>query len=207
MNQYFAWFGLSGTLVLTSLLSLMAVVLFALFRTKDRALCAVGMLLCSAGDIVLGGLFGIKEAMPGTYFFLGAGLFILGHLLYIAAYRALIAAKGYQVFNTGFRGGVVFTILVFAAITVYMVAGGTFPGPAMYGICLVYAVIIGADLSVIWSYAWSRRGVRSLVAVGVLVFFLSDLIIGVGRLCGIHQFDALIWWLYPVGQFLVILFA
>lgn len=207
MNQYFAWFGLSGTLVLTCLLSLLAILLAAAFRTRDRLLCAIGMVICSGGDIVLGGLFGISRILPGTYFFLGAGLFIIGHLLYIAAYRRKIADLGLTLKNRGFYGGIGFTVLVFVVITAYMLLTGNFPGAAMYGICLLYAVIIGADLSVIWSYAFSRRGIHMLAALGVLIFFLSDLIIGVGRLCGIHQFDSLIWWLYPVGQVGVILFA
>lgn len=207
MNSYFAWFGLSGTLVLTSLLSLTAIALAALFRTRDRLLCAAGMLFCSGGDIVLGGLFGITDIMPDTYFFLGAGLFIIGHLFYIAAYRSLIGSSSFSLCNRGFYGGVVFTALVFAALTVYMLASETFPGAAMYGICLAYAVIIGGDLSVIWSYAYSRRGIRFLSALAVLVFFVSDLIIGMGKLCDIHQFDSLIWWLYPIGQLGVIIFA
>lgn len=207
MNEYFAWFGLSGSLVLTSLLSLLAITLAAVFRTKDRFLCALGMLFCSGGDIVLAGLFGIKEVMAGTYFFLGAGLFIIGHLLYIAAYRSKIAALGLTLKNKGFYGGIGFTVLVFGLLTGYMLIAGKFPGAAMFGICLLYACIIGADLSVIWSYAFARRGIHALAALGVLIFFLSDLIIGMGRLCGIHQFDNLIWWLYPVGQLGVILFA
>lgn len=207
MNSYFAWFGLSGSLVLTSLLSLTAILLAAAFRTKDRLLCAIGMLFCSGGDIVLAGLFGISELMPDTYFFLGAGLFIIGHLFYISAYRALITAKGFHLQNRGFYGGIAFTVLVTAAITIYMLMANSFPGIAMYGICLAYAVIIGGDLSVIWSYAYSRRGIRALAALGVLIFFISDLIIGVGKLCNIHQFDQLIWWLYPIGQLGVILFA
>lgn len=207
MNQYFAWFGLSGTLVLTLLLSLFAIIMAAVFRTRDRRLCAVGMLFCSAGDIVLAGLFGISERMPGTYFYFGAGLFIIGHLLYIAAYHSLIASKNYPLKNKGFFGGICFTVLVFVVLTVYMLTSGSFPGIVMYAVCLIYAVIIGSDLSVIWSYAYSRKGIHALAAAGVLVFFLSDLIIGIGKLCGIHQFDEWIWWLYPIGQIGVILFA
>lgn len=207
MNQYFAWFGLSGTLVLTSLLSLLAIVLALVFRTRDRVLCAVGMVFCSGGDIVLARLFGIGELLPGTYFFLGAGLFIVGHLFYIAAYRDLIRSRGLALKNKGFYGGIAFTVLVFAVLTIYMLVSNTFPGAAMFAICLAYACIIGSDLSVIWSYAWARKGVYLLAAVGVLVFFLPDLIIGMGRLCGIGRFDHLIWWLYPIGQLGVIAFA
>lgn len=205
MNQYFAWFGLSGTLVLTALLSLTAIVLAIVFRTKDRVLCAAGMLFSSGGDIALAGLFGLRELLPGTSFFLGAGLFIIGHLFYIAAYLSLIRSNRYRIRTKGFWVGVIFTVIVFVGVTVYMLLANTFPGAALYGICVLYAAIIGADLAVIWSYAYSRRSLRSIVALGVLAFFISDLIIGIGKLCAVTQFDGLIWWLYPLGQLLIIL--
>lgn len=207
MNDYFAWFGLSGTFVLTMLLSMLAVGMAVWGKTKDRILCAAAMLFCSGGDIVLAGLFGISEALHGNHFYVGAGLFIIGHLFYIAAYVSLIRSKGFPLITKGFWTGVIFTVAVFAVLTVYMIAAGTFPGAALYGMCLLYAVIIGADLSVIWSFAYSSRSKRSIVALAVLVFFISDLIIGVGRLCDIHQFDEWIWWLYPIGQIGVIIFG
>lgn len=77
----------------------------------------------------------------------------------------------------------------------------------MAAVCGIYACVIGASLSLIWSYAYSERTVRSVAAAGALVFFLSDLIIGMGALCQVNQFDSLIWWLYPIGQLLLILCA
>ncbi|HIS62523.1 MAG TPA: hypothetical protein IAC14_09810 [Candidatus Scybalomonas excrementigallinarum] len=207
MDKYFAWFGLPGSLVLTTLLSITAIALAICFRTKDRKIAAFAMVCCSMGDIVLAGYFGLDELLGTGGFYVGAGIFIIGHLIYIAAYMVQIRTNNYTYKNKGFWCGIVFTAAVFLVITVYMVANGTFPGITMYGICILYACIIGADLSTIWSFSYSACSKKSFAALGVLVFFVSDLVIGIGRLCGINDFDVLIWWLYPIGQFVVILCA
>ena len=74
-------------------------------------------------------------------------------------------------------------------------------------LCVIYMCIIGCNCAVIFSYAWSVKSIRSLAALGALSFFLSDLIIGVEALTG-YTTDFLwgmIWWLYPIGQFFIIL--
>ena len=74
-------------------------------------------------------------------------------------------------------------------------------------------VIIGAGPAGLFAVILSGGSVEdlnvagSVAAAGALVFFLSDLIIGMGALCQVNQFDSLIWWLYPIGQLLLILCA
>lgn len=190
---------------MTTLLSLTAIVLAICFCTKDRKIAASAMVCCSMGDIVLAGYFGMDELLESGGFYVGAGIFIVGHLIYIAAYMVQTRANDYTYKNKGFWGGIVFTAAVFVVITVYMVANITFPGIAMYGIFILYACIIGVNLSTILLFSYSARSKKSFAALGVLVFFIFDLVIG--RLCGINDFDVLIWWLYPMGQFVVILCA
>ncbi len=207
MDAFFGWFGLPGTFVLTVLLSLLALTLALIFRTRDRTFAAAAMLVCSLGDLVMTNFGNIRRFLPFPGLYLGAALFIVGHLLYIAAFASLIRKNRYPVYTRAFGMGVVLTAAVFAAVVVFMVTGDTFPGAAMAAVCGIYACVIGASLSLIWSYAYSERTVRSVAAAGVLVFFLSDLIIGMGALCQVNQFDSLIWWLYPIGQLLLILCA
>ena len=193
MDKYFAWFGLPGSLVLTTLLSITAIALTICFRTKDRKIAASAIVCCSMDDIMLAGYFGMDELIGSGAFYVGDGIFSGGHLIYIAAYMVQISVNDYTYKNKGFWGGIVFTTTVFVVITVYMVANGTFPGITMYGICILYACIIGADLSTIWSFSYSACSKKSVAELGVLVFFISDLIIGIGKLCGINYFDVSIW--------------
>ena len=70
MNRYFSWFGLPGTVVLTALLSLMALIMLILFPTESRFWCLLAMLLSSMGDIVLGGfqkIIRLSKAAPSNW--------------------------------------------------------------------------------------------------------------------------------------------
>ena len=49
MHKYFSWFGLPGSMVLSGLLSLTALVLALCFHSKDRWLCCAAMLLSTIG--------------------------------------------------------------------------------------------------------------------------------------------------------------
>ena len=99
MDKYFAWFGLPGSLVLTTLLSITAIALAICFRTKDRKIAAFAMVCCSMGDIVLAGYFGLDELLGTGGFYVGAGIFIIGHLIYIAAYMVQIRTNNYTYKN------------------------------------------------------------------------------------------------------------
>jgi len=80
----------------------------------------------------------------------------------------------------------------------------------IYPLAVPYLVIITANCAVIFSYTWGAfpsRSLSLLAASGALSFFLSDAIIGLSRLVHIHRFNGLIWWLYPIGQILLIIAA
>jgi hypothetical protein len=64
-------------------------------------------------------------------------------------------------------------------------------------------------LAAAFSLAWSTRGLHLLTAAGALSFFISDLFIGLGVLCGVRSRFILggIWWFYPIGQLLLIVFT
>ena len=94
MNQYFQWFGLPGPFVLTCLMSLMAVILAAVFPSQHRWICAAAMIVSSLGDIVLMNFKGIGHRMPVPYFYVGAVLFMAAHLLYIRAFSLRIVRDG-----------------------------------------------------------------------------------------------------------------
>ena len=206
MHKYFSCFGLPGTMVLTFLLSLTAVILAAGFRTRDRWLCMAAMLLSTVGDIFMDNFMDIGSKIPIPPFFVGAAFFILAHIVYIFAFSSLIRAREYTLVNPGFWAAIVFVL----ACGVFVIAKSLSGGSVNWGmmlLCVVYMCIIGTNCAFISSFAWSVKSIRSLAALGALSFFLSDLIIGVEALTG-YTTDFLwgmIWWLYPIGQFFIIL--
>ncbi len=204
MNNYFKWFGLPGSFVLTVLMSLLALVLALCFRTKDRWWCLAAMVLSSMGDIVLMNFRGIGGKMPVPYFFVGAGFFIIAHLLYTGGYLTMIRENAYRYLNPGFWTAV--GILVLAGVGLLILSfRDPYAKPSMYVLCILYLFIIGTACATIFSYAWSVRSWRSIAALGALSFFISDYIIGIGKLLGYGEFDHLIWWFYPVGQILLLI--
>lgn len=206
LNRYFAWFGLRGSLVLTILLSLFALILALIFPNKARWICFVAMVLSSIGDVFLMHFTSIERLLPFPSFFAGAFAFMLSHIVYIIAFSTEIRIGGYRFVNPGFYIGL--GIVLATMVTVFTMAlRQNYISPIMVSLCFVYAVIIGANCVTIFSYAWSVRSWRSIAALGALSFFISDLIIGLNKLLIPIPSDwsNAIWWFYPIGQILILL--
>ena len=206
MNNFFRWFGLPGSFVLTILMSSLALVLALCFHTKDRWWCFAAMLMSSVGDIVLMNFRGIGNKMPVPYFFVGAGFFIIAHFLYTGGYLTMIREHGFRYINPGFWTAVGVILLAGMIVTVLSLRDKN-ASIAMYVLCLSYMCIIGLACATIFSYSWSIRSWRSLAALGALSFFISDYIIGIDRLMG-YTTPALqdaIWWFYPIGQIFILI--
>ncbi len=207
MNAYFAWFGLPGTFVLTVLLSLTALLLAVIRRQSYAWVCFAAMLMSSVGDLFMTGFGDIGTLVPNSFIF-GAGAFAISHIIYLCAYRILIRRRGYRTKNAGMYAAIVFALGCLLYFTYVCAVRGDF---SMYPVCMIYLAVIAANCATIFSYSHSRardgHPYMLLAAVGALSFMLSDFFIGLGTLAGINDLDFLIWWLYPIGQILMLLFA
>lgn len=204
MNRYFDCFGLPGTFVLTMLLSLSALV-FALIQPgkRSRWLVFLAMAMSSAGDVFMTNFRGVSRYVPDS-FACGAAAFMVSHVLYAAAYRRMAKARGCRLWN----GGAVIAAVVAVGCVVYFTRMcvlrrnfGRFP------LAMAYLAVISVNLAAVFSYAWARvrkNPLTLLAALGAAAFFASDFIIGLGMLARITRYDYLIWWLYPIGQMLLI---
>ena len=207
MNAYFACFGLPGTFVLTWLMTVLAITLAVIRRKKYAYFCAAAMFVSSCGDMFMTRFGKIPELFP-NYFIIGAALFMIAHVLYIITYRLLAKSKGYtKFFNGGVIAAVVLALSCLIYFTVVCYQRNDF---SMYLLCVIYLTVITLNCATIFSYAWSsfkKQPYLILCAVGALSFFLSDFIIGLDALAGIYDYGYLIWWLYPIGQILLNVFA
>ena len=204
MNRYFGCFGLPGSLVLTGLMSLLALVMAVCFPTPARWLCFAAMFFSSIGDIFLMHHPGIEKRFP-NYFTLGAVAFMAAHVLYALCYARLIRGSGAAIMNPG----VVCMVVIALVIAIWFLVSARKLGRMdRLPLILVYIVMITLDTSMAFSYAWSQgfaNPLALLAAAGAVSFFLSDLIIGLDVVFGGGKFGWLIWWLYPIGQILMIL--
>lgn len=204
MNKYFAWFGLPGSFVLTMLLSLTALVLALLQpKRKEQWLVFAAMAAFSVGDIFLMNFRGLSRYFADS-FACGAAAFMVGHVIYTIAYRRMAKARGCRFLN----GGAVIAALIAVGCAAYFTRMcvlrqnfGRFP------LAMIYLTVITANLATVFSYAGARARRNPavlLAALGAAAFFASDFVIGLGMLAKISRYDYLIWWLYPIGQILLI---
>ncbi|MBR5226005.1 MAG: hypothetical protein IKV90_10135 [Clostridia bacterium] len=204
MDRYFGCFGLPGTFVLTACMSLLALVLAMIFPAPARWLCFAAMLLSSFGDICNTRFMGIDRILP-NYFYVGAGFFMAAHLFYAAAYLMKIRGSGAVLLNPGAMIMMGIAVALAVGFAVMCRREGRLN---MLPLILIYIALISLDCTMIFSFAWSQglaNPLALLAAAGAVSFFLSDLIIGLDVVFGGGKFGWLIWWLYPIGQILMIL--
>lgn len=204
MNRYFACFGLPGTFVLTMLLSLSALLL-ALVQPKKRSrwLVFLAMAASSVGDVFMTDFRGVSRYVADS-FACGAAAFMVSHVIYTVAYRRMAKVRGCRFLN----GGVVIAGLIAVGCAAYFTRMcmlrrnfGRFP------LAMIYLAVITTNLATVFSYAWARvkkNPLALLAALGAAAFFASDFVIGLGMLARMTRYDYLIWWLYPIGQILLI---
>lgn len=210
MDRYFALprLRLPGSFVLSCLLSTLALGLAVFFQTQDRILCLAAMLFSTLGDILLMDFRGLSKVVRHC-FYAGAAAFMAAHVFYLLAYRNLGQRQGFVLFNGGFWAGTALGAVVLVGFTVLTLVTRRF-NPVLYAVFVVYLTLITLNCSVVFSYAVSAAATRPwcvLAAAGALSFFVSDAFIGLEKLGGISACSGLIWWFYPIGQLLLILFA
>lgn len=152
-------------------------------RAAFPAIMCGGLILAMSGDILL-----------GKNFILGAGLFALGHVMYVAAMCMLKPVC---------RRDLLASLVVFAAAgsIVLFLPGLDFGGTLMQGVCLVYALVISCMVGKALSGAiWSPSVLTVVMGAGSVLFFFSDLMLVlymfgdapwvIDRLCLLSYFPA-----------------
>ena len=192
---------LPGKIVLSYLMVMYAIILAFVFSSNDRLFCVFAMIFSFVGDYTL--IISHKKKSPNL-FMLGGTAFIIAHLLYFVAYYIKIKSCNYNYMNRG-----VFAALdiLIALTAIFFIARKTRSVLFYFG--LAYLWITGINYITIFSYSYSAFSIESLATIGALSFLASDVIIGLEKFCGLKSDSArkLVWWLYPIGQILLITFA
>jgi len=208
MVKYFRWFGLKGELVLTTILSSLALVLALVFRTPERFTCLAAMLFCTGGDLVIMNFRGIRRYIRHLLP-VGASLFAVGHIFYLITYRMKFVQEGYGTspLNTGFYIGVGVVLAGMLGGIFFCIRFGR---KRMIPLIVLYGMVLGANACTIVSYAWAaapKNPMAVLAGIGAVTFLVSDFGVAIERLDRRHDWHSFVWWTYPVGQILLILGA
>ena len=205
LNRYFRWFGLPGSLVLTGLLSLLALGMALGWPSWPRWLCAAGMLCSSLGDVILMHYRPITDRLPFRSFEAGATAFMVAHGFYIAAFGTASARLGEISLPALVAGALLFCALLVLLLVLH--CRNTQAKPGMTLLCVLYLAVISTCCTVVFTFAWNCGAWGLISALGATLFLASDAVIGFGQVGGIHipHASAIIWWLYPLGQLGLIL--
>jgi len=167
----------------------------------DSIICLIAMFFSFLGDISLNCM--PLEKRPHFLLYVGAGFFMIAHLVYAFAYLALISPVSNAFYNPGTIIAYCFMGIVFFASIICMLLKEkslSLPTILIFGF---YLVFIGLSFMMICSYSWIAT---SLSFVGALSFLISDLIIGIETVFKIKSdiLRKLVWIFYPVGQILIL---
>ena len=206
MNRWFDNFSLlgkyaSGKVILSFFMVLLAVILGIFIPTTDRTLCVFAMGFSFIGDYTLDYNFNRHSK---KLFVIGGTAFIIAHFFYFFAYNTKIINHGFAFFNIGVVLAII--VLVFATLVITAKARNT-RGTKLYYFGLAYLWLTGINYMAVFSYAFSINSIEFLALIGGLSFLASDVIIGCEKLLDVKSKLAreLVWWLYPIGQILLII--
>ena len=191
----------TAKLVISIILSVIAIVLFLIFKGRVRRNTMIAMLLCTVGDIFMIDTFKLGDVST----FPGAAFFIAAHIVYAITFIKESKAKSYKMKNPGMIIGIIVTVLgaVILAVAMFVKTGKM---QSMFLPLLVYLAIIGWNLSCQFSYAVSEKGLRYFLIAGMLLFLISDLTIFFNMVKVMPTHNDFVWLTYIPAQLLVILF-
>lgn len=128
---------------------------------KFTVLMLIGLVFAMAGDVV-------NYPKGDLYFITGTALFALAHVFYIIAYYFL---NKFRVTD------VIFAACIFlpSALFITLAPIFDFGGALMETVCVVYALILSLMVGKALSNLRLRSAVSIIIAVGSVLFFVSDL--------------------------------
>jgi uncharacterized membrane protein YhhN len=175
---------------MTSLLFVLTGLWLADFSTRYDLLIVVGLVLGLVGDVLL-----IRKA----WFVIGLVAFLLGHILYGAAFMGVLSYGSFDNFNILVLAPILIGRLVFYFLKPYF---GKMKGPVT-AYFIVITVMMCTAMAVYFEPD-AAQTFRRLVVLGALCFYASDLAVALDRFVK-PSFKQAFWGLplYYVGQFLL----
>ena len=196
-----------GKITLSFLMLLFAIIMAINFRTIDRTVCLFAMFFSFIGDISLN--HKREHSKQSTRdLLIGGTAFIIAHLGYCIAYYIKLTVEGFEFANLGSF----FAIILLITITVIFLLKAPTEQKQLklFYFGIMYLWFTGIDYITIFSYAYSvRYSISIIVFWGGMMFLASDLIIGMEKFWGVKSklLRELVWWLYPIGQIILIAMA
>jgi hypothetical protein len=161
-------------------------------------LIAVGMTLGFGGDLFMAGLIPVGDPTLG-----GMGSFGLGHIAYLAAMIYLGNACGLA--SRAVRGAAWLVWLLIGIVSWYLGVYLNASDPVLGWAALGYVLLLASTAGCATGLALQSPSFWPL-AVGAALFFISDLMIALGKFSGVQSatLDAAVWLTYGPAQMLIV---
>ena len=189
-------------LIISFSLSILAIVLFLIFKGEQRKKCMYAMLLCTVGDVFMVNTFNLGSF--NTY--IGAAFFMAAHVIYGLCFLQSSKAKNYKIANKGFVIGIIISGLAAIVLGILAFTIPSEPQIVMYMLILIYLSIIAFNLVSQFSYAVAEGKIRKLLIVAMSLFLISDFVIFLSMLYITPEYNDFVWATYAPAQLLIILF-
>ena len=195
-NQFKAW--------CTLFMSLVAIALFVINPTGEREICMYAILVSTMADLVLMDYRNIPSYLfKRKHFYAGMALFAITHVLYAICFFGISQIENMAI--TDIRTST-FLYRVIMSFSMAFAVGIAYKKSIIFRIAsLVYIIAISLAWYGMYSCAELFGGRYILAAVGITMFWISDMFILIREtLRDTNLIRKLIWVFYPIGQLLIL---
>ena len=190
----------------TFFMSIVAIALFVVYPTRTRELCMYAILISTLADLVLMDYNNLPGIVLGkNRFYVGMALFGITHIIYIICFSNMLIQNGTFVHTTqvnitfGAFGVIYIFSLIFSAFMAYK------KSKHFCIAVIVYVLLICFSLGSMYICAATLGGKHYLAAIGITLFWISDILILIRETKKDTSFiRKLIWVFYPIGQMLIV---
>lgn len=190
-----------GKSAVMSIILILAIVLALTLKSqRNRILVIVATLFGLIGDVIM--------ALDASWrVMVGGSFFLLEHIVYIVMLILLIKKERIDLRkNIAFYIGVAFFVIstiVIEALAFTMVEK---QNVALALLVALYILGLSTNLALNFAYSYKKKGTYYLFALGMLIFFITDIWVFLSALKINSAASNLIWYFYPIGQLLLVLF-
>lgn len=187
--------------IVMSLILIIAIVLaIALKSQRNRILVIFATLFGLIGDVIM--------ALDASWrVYVGGSFFFLEHIVYIAMLILLIKKEKINLRNNvAFYIGVAFFIITTITIEILAFTMVEKQNIALAILVAVYIFGLSTHLALNFAYSYKKKGTYYLFALGMLIFFITDIWVFLSALKINKDASSMIWYFYPIGQLLLVLF-
>lgn len=192
----------SYKLSVTLFIIILAIALAIIFKEqKSRRYVLVAIIFGMIGDYFMTLQAGNWKVIAG------GSAFAVEHAIFIVMFIKMFKEQKLKIFNKWFilsLGIFGVSLVIFEALTFALVPQ---PNIILASLLPIYMLVICINMGFNFSYSFQRKGTFYLFALGIFVFYISDIFVFLGITKVTQSLSDVVWLFYPIGQLLMVLFC